>query len=162
WLKKRLKKLLPNGERPKRFFWRTEWPRQDKGGMAALVAWLEKHKDAKLVVVDTWAKFRPPMPRNANAYDFDCESAGRLTRLAAKYQVAILVICHCRKLEGEDPVDSVSGTLGLTGSADAVLVLKRERGQHDAALFVTGRDVEEEELALSFDKRTARWSIMGE
>jgi hypothetical protein len=76
--------------------------------------------------------------------------------------VAILIIAHCRKLDAEDPVDSVSGTLGLTGACDGVLVLRRERGQHNAALFITGRDVEERELALQFDPKYALWSIAGD
>ena len=32
----------------------------------------------------------------------------------------------------------------------------------DAVLHVTGRDVEEQELALQFDKNTGRWNIIGD
>src|SRR5262249_46467764 len=42
------------------------------------------------------------------------------------------------------------------------LILKRERGQMDATLFVTGRDVEhEQELALHFEAETAQWRLLG-
>ena len=42
------------------------------------------------------------------------------------------------------------------------MILKRDRGQNDATLFVTGRDVErEQQLALSFDVTTALWTLMG-
>jgi hypothetical protein len=160
-LKSRLQKLLTGGEKPERFHWRTSWLRQDKGGLAALEKWLDKHPGTRLVVIDTWVKFRPPMPRGVNAYEFDSLHAGELAQLAAKYKIAIFVLHHCRKLDGQDPLDSVSGTLGLTGSADTIMVLRRERGQHDAALFVTGRDVDEQEIALSFDKNTFQWSVLG-
>jgi len=40
--------------------------------------------------------------------------------------------------------------------------LKRERGQLDATLFVTGRDVErEQELALRFEAESAQWRLLG-
>jgi hypothetical protein len=100
--------------------------------------------------------------RGRDAYEEDYEQGTQLKALADKYDVPILPLHHCRKMESADPVDMVSGTLGLTGSADGVLVLKRERGQHDAALFVTGRDIEEQELALRWDGEYALWSLVGQ
>lgn len=55
----------------------------------------------------------------------------------------------------------MSGTTGLPGGADNVLVLRRIRTRADAVLLVTGRDIEERELALQFDKESFRWSLMG-
>ena len=55
--------------------------------------------------------------------------------------------------------DTVSGTLGLTGAADTVLILKRQAGA--VTLSVRGRDIEETEMAVQFDKGTCRWSILG-
>ena len=77
--------------------------------------------------------------------------------------MAILIVHHLRKLGAEDPLDQVSGSMGLTGGADGALVLNRERGRADAYLYVTGRDIEEEkELALSWDSTTATWKIAGD
>jgi hypothetical protein len=77
--------------------------------------------------------------------------------------VAVLIVHHLRKLGAEDPLDQVSGSMGLTGGADGALVLNRERGRADAYLYVTGRDIEEEkELALSWDSTTATWKIAGD
>jgi hypothetical protein len=50
----------------------------------------------------------------------------------------------------------------LTGAADAVLVLRRGRGQADGTLFITGRDVEEQELALKFHPGEGLWELLGE
>jgi hypothetical protein len=73
--------------------------------------------------------------------------------------VSIIVLHHQRKMEAEDPVDTVSGTLGLAGCADSVLVLNRtSRGM---TLYVRGRDIEEAEHAVSFDKVACRWTILG-
>jgi hypothetical protein len=42
------------------------------------------------------------------------------------------------------------------------LILRRERGQAEATLFVTGRDIErEQQLALSFNATTALWTVIG-
>ena len=40
--------------------------------------------------------------------------------------------------------------MGLTGEADSVMVMGKARGRGRINLFCTGRDVEEQELALEF------------
>jgi hypothetical protein len=55
---------------------------------------------------------------------------------------------------------TVSGTNGLAGAADAVLVLERPRAQADGVLHVTGRDVEEVDYALGFDPGIGAWSML--
>jgi hypothetical protein len=69
---------------------------------------------------------------------------------------------HLRKQPADDPVDAVLGSIGLTGSPDGVFVLTRERRRHDATLFMTGRDIEERELALKLDPETFAWTILGD
>jgi hypothetical protein len=163
-LKDRLQKLLGAQESrpPERLHLATEWPRQDKGGLFKLACWLDEYPQARLVVIDTWAKFKPGRGHNGDKYEEDYQHAAEVKAIADSRGVALLILHHCRKLGAVDPLEEVSGTLGLTGAADAVLVLRRERGQHDAALFVTGRDVEEQELALRWDPEYALWSVIGE
>ena len=36
----------------------TQWPRADKGGLAAIEDWIQQHEQARLVIIDTWPKFR--------------------------------------------------------------------------------------------------------
>ena len=55
----------------------------------------------------------------------------------------------------------MSGTRGLTGAADSVLVLRRDHGSQQPVLYGRGRDLEEVETALQFDKETGAWSIIG-
>ncbi|HLX41759.1 MAG TPA: winged helix-turn-helix domain-containing protein, partial [Ktedonobacteraceae bacterium] len=67
-----------------------------------------------------------------------------------------------RKMGSSDVLDEITGSIGITGAVDGTLILKRERGRQEATLFVTGRDVEQEQnLALSFDATTALWTLMG-
>jgi hypothetical protein len=54
----------------------------------------------------------------------------------------------------------VSGTNGLTGAADTILVLKRQAG--NVTLYARGRDIEEKETACQFDKSACRWTLLGD
>jgi hypothetical protein len=162
-LKGRLGKLLgrQHAEAPAALTLAREWPRQDKGGLLALAEWLDAHPDARLVVIDTWVRFRPSRVRGANEYEEDTRHAAELQALAHRYKVAVLIITHCRKMPSADPLEEVMGSQGTTGSADGILVLRRERGRHDAALFIDGRDVVQQELALTWDPPCCLWTIAG-
>jgi hypothetical protein len=97
-----------------------------------------------------------------SVYEQDYEAIGGLKRLADAHGVSVLVLHHLRKAAADDPFDAVSGTLGLSGAADGTLVLQRASGRHDAVLHVTGRDVEQQELALRWDVERCLWSIAGD
>jgi hypothetical protein len=62
-------------------------------------------------------------------------------------------------MEADDPVDTISGTLGLSGVADTLLVLGRT--SKGSTLYVRGRDIEETEHAVEFQKEACRWTILG-
>jgi hypothetical protein len=161
-LGKRLRKRL-TGEAPERLQIATEWPRMDEGGAEALERWLEAHPDARLVVVDILKRVRPRTSPNRSVYEADYEALEAMQRLAAEFEVSILVVHHLRKLGAADPLDEISGSTGLSGGADGVLVLKRDRGRADAYLHVTGREIEEEvELALRWDADLASWTLVGD
>jgi hypothetical protein len=160
-LQKRLGKMLC-GPAPEGLEIATAWPKLDEGGVEALGAWLVEHPEARLVAVDTLAKIRP-RTRGQNVYQEDYAALEELLPLAAEHEVAIVVVHHTRKMAAADPLDEISGSTGLTGGVDGVLVLKRDRGKADAVLHVDGRDIEEPaEYALKWDAETAGWTIVGD
>ncbi|WP_203231334.1 AAA family ATPase [Nocardioides caldifontis] len=159
-LQSRLGKVLSGSVAPDRLTFAVHCEPLPAGGTERISAWLETHPDARLVVVDVFARVRGSAPANMSSYDADYLAMGALKRLADRYGVAILVVHHTRKAASEDFLDAVSGTNGLAGSADAVLVLKRSRGKAAAELHVTGRDVEEAEYALDFDPRLGAWQML--
>jgi len=162
-LQKRLRKILAGHVAPDGLHIATEWSRMDEGGAEALERWLRGHPEARLVVVDIFKRVRPCTSANRSVYDADYEALESMQRLAGEHGVAILVVHHTRKLAAVDPVDEVSGSTGLSGGADAIWVLKRDRGRADAYLHVTGREVEEEaELALRWDTDLASWTLVGD
>jgi hypothetical protein len=163
-LKNRLTRMLSaaNAPAPARLYLQTAWPRFGDGGEDTLEDWLADHPAARLVVVDIFAKIRARRAGRGDLYDEDYLHGCTAKVIADRSNVALLMLFHCRKMGSEDPVDTVSGTLGMAGAADAVTVLTRERGKHDAALFITGRDIEERNIALKWDAAYGLWSIMGD
>lgn len=160
-LRKRLAKLLTESPAPKNLAIATQWPRLGDGGSEEIGQWLDAHPDARLVIVDTLAKIRP-LRKSPPGYAEDYDDIAVLKSIADKRGIAVLVIHHDRKMSGEDPVEQVSGTMGLTGAADAILMLRRARNQPEATLIITGRDVEERELALKWDPAYCLWSVLGD
>ena len=164
-LQRRLTKLLPafNGTWPSGLTFACEWPRSDHGGLADIENWIkytrEKSKHPCLIVVDTLALFRK-VASGKQAYQEDYIAVAELQKLASKYNITIIVVHHDRKSGADDVFDTVSGTLGLTGAADTIAILKREAGA--VTFHVRGRDIEEAEKALQFNKHTCRWTILGE
>jgi hypothetical protein len=161
-MQQRIQRLLPAGSQwPARFHIQHAYPKLGAGFEEQLTTWLRTYPQAKLVVIDTFAKVKARRPKGVDPYDHDVEQMDRLQKLIARYpEVGFLALGHTRKMESEDPVEQVSGTFGLTGSADTILVLSRSRGQATAKLFVTGRDLEERELAFQFNSGV--WTVLGE
>jgi len=159
-LQSRAKQLLASmSSVPNTIAFELRWPRLDQGGLTHLEEYLQAHPHVRLVVIDTWARVSPKAQhRQRSQY----EALTPLKYLADTYRVSILAIHHLRKMRGEDVLDEITGSIGLTGAVDGALILKRERGQHEASLFVTGRDIEhEQQLALRFDAQTAMWTLVG-
>jgi hypothetical protein len=140
-----------------------DWPRLGEGGLASLEDYLKAHPGVRLVVIDTWARVAPPSGENRRSqYEGDYEALSPLKHLADTYHVSILAVHHLRKTSSSDVLDEITGSIGMTGAVDGTLILKRERGQAEASLFVTGRDIErEQQLAMSFDATTALWTVIG-
>lgn len=163
-LQGRAKQLLASmSSVPKGIEFALSWPRLDQGGLASLEEYVQAHPAVRLVVIDTWAKISPQsQSRQRSQYDGDYEALTPLKTLADTYRVSILAVHHLRKMSSNDVMDEIAGSIGMTGAVDGALILKRERGQGEATLFVTGRDIEQEQqLALTFDYITALWTLVG-
>lgn len=159
-LQTRMGKLLGGRPAPAGLTLVTECPPFPQGGTEAIAQWLERNPDARMVVIDVFAKMRGQAPQGVSAYDADYVSVGYAKRLADHYGIAVVLVHHVRKAASEDFLAEVSGTNGIAGAADATLVLKRGRGQADGVLHVTGRDVNEAEYALQFQDASGAWKLL--
>ncbi len=130
----------------------TEIPRQHEGGLEWLEWWLETHKDARLVIIDTLQKFRKQHSGKGDRYGDDYDAIGAIKKVADAYSVPLLIVHHLKKAKDEeDWLNEISGTQGIAGAADTLLSLKRARSSNTGILHRTGRDVEEVDLAMTLD-----------
>lgn len=159
-LQSRMRKILAGNRPPAGLTLDTWCPPLPAGGDAYIAEWLDANPDARLVVVDVFTKVRGMASPGISAYEADYAAIGRAKRVADHYGVAVVLVHHVRKASSEDFLAEVSGTNGLAGAADAVLVLKRARAQADGLLSVTGRDIDETEYALTFDPTLGAWNLL--
>jgi hypothetical protein len=158
-LQSRLRKLRQ--QFPERLSYCIELPRLAAGGVAQIRDWIEAHPQARLVIIDTLAMVRESRRREETNYDADYAAVLDLRKLANDLKIAIVLVHHLRKADADDAFDTVSGTLGLTGAPDSILILKRD-GHGGYTLLGKGRDLIDFEKALSFDRPSCRWRITGE
>jgi hypothetical protein len=122
---------------------------------------LALHEDRQpLVILDTLGRVKPPNRPGGDPYALDY-AIGASLKEAIDYcpGAILLMVHHSRKAESADFVDAVSGTQGIAGSADFVMVLARKRHCDDAVLAVTGRDITENEYAITTNE--GLWSLDG-
>jgi len=160
-LQRRMTKLLPtfSGRWPKGLTLATKWRRVSEGGLDDIRAWHKSVSKPILVVVDVLVKVRPIGKGGRSAYELDYEALAGLHNLAVELGIAVIVVHHTRKMAAEDIMDTVSGSFGLVGAADTIIVV--ERRSQGTVLDVRGRDIEAAELAIQFNKGTCRWALLG-
>ncbi len=142
----------------------TDWPRQDDGGLSLIRLWTQRVKRPGLVIIDVWNRFCPLQRGSNSAYSRDAEDMSEVKKFTDQMELSTTVIHHTRKpglKEPDDFVNEISGTLGLAGSADGIMVLNRNRNDNQARLHITGRDVTEQELVLEFDVNSLTWKSLG-
>lgn len=162
---RRLKsRLLKKGVRhpPERLTLATEWPGLDAGCIAELEAWADAVKRPSLVIVDVLKMVRGATRANESLYDADYRALTGLANFGRSRGIAVLIVHHVRKMDSDDPLESLSGTNGLTGAADSVMVLKRDIGTGNCLLYVRGRDIEESEKAVRFEAEIGTWQLLGD
>lgn len=121
---------------------------------------LQHHDQAPVVIIDTLGKIAAPANAGESDYQRDYRVGGGLKAVAdCVAGGSVIVVHHTRKAQGEDFLDSVSGTQGLAGSADSILVLRRDRNENNGSLSVTSRDAVEGEYAVH--REGVRWVLVG-
>lgn len=110
----------------------TECPPFPAGGTEAIAQWLERNPDARMVVIDVFAKLRGRAPQGVSAYDADYVSVGYAKRLADHYGIAVVLVHHVRKAGSDDFLTEVSGTNGHRGRHARTEAGPRAGGRHPA------------------------------
>jgi hypothetical protein len=170
-LQRRLTQMLGAQLRewPTRLTYATSWPRLNEGGVDWMRDWINRSPKPRLVVVDILERVRQltTSKDKRSAYSADYEALITLHELATEAMISILVLHHQRKLGADDLIDTLSGTLGLGGAVDSVLILGKEhrkgRKDHESDnkfLWGRGRDLEEFSVSVKQNEK-GRWDVLG-
>jgi predicted ATP-dependent serine protease len=144
---------------PKRLTYATAWPRLADGGIEFIRAWVKSVPKPRIVILDVLERVRTRSNKaQTSQYSGDYDALMSLHALASEYQLSVLVLHHQRKQGAEDLMDTVSGTLGIGGAVDTMLVLGKQ--DEENFLYGRGRDLEEFTVALNFDEH-CRWQNLG-
>ena len=123
---------------------------------------LRDYPFTKLIVIDTLQHIR-----NCNgftgSYSGDYHDMDALRKIISGYNLSMVLITHNHKSCESDPVNKVYGSAGLTGAADGIFVLeKNKRTGEKARLTIANRDTEGFQFELEFNRLSCRWLFVGE
>ena len=123
---------------------------------------LDSNPGVRLVIVDTLQKIRHGDPTsNANQYACEYEELARLKEIADYRRIAIVFVHHTRKKhDSKDGNNDVLGSSAVTGTADMILILRKNRGGTDGTLSVSGRDAPDIELVMQWQH--PEWQVIEE
>lgn len=125
-----------------------------------LNGFIEQHKGARLIIIDTLQKVRE-VGGESYGYASDYEIVAKLKKFSDQNGVCLLIVHHTRKMESSDSFEMISGTNGLLGAADgAFMVQKEKRTDNKAVLEAVGRDQQDQRLHLVFDREKCIWELV--
>jgi hypothetical protein len=125
-----------------------------------LETWLAENHDTRLVLIDLYAKVKPPSKGHKDRYQEEYEFADSLQTLAQEANVPIVLLTHTNQQSEEqldDTFHGIGGTNGLLAPARAMLKLSRKRFQRTMTLRVSGKGIKEQEYTLQPDEQ---WRII--
>lgn len=160
-IQRRIDAIYPAGmSRPdlSRLEWVTKAPALDAGFIDCLEDWRASAPNPRLVIIDVLQRIKPAGKATRNSYENDYSIWSPLQEWATENGIAVVGLHHTRKGGADDPLESLSGSNGLSACADTTLVLDKDA--NGVTLYVRGRDVEELESAMTFT--SGLWSIKGD
>jgi len=134
-------------------------PPLDWRGLEALEQAMDD--SCRVVFIDTWKKVKPQAQGGGTLYDEEYETLGRIREFAVDRGIAVVLVHHTREMvDSSNVLNEISGSTGVQAPADGLLVLKKVHTEDDerkGRLYITGRDLEEDELTLVFND--GAWSV---
>ncbi len=131
----------------------------ETGLISQLEDYMKDNPSTSLIAIDTFQLVRGD--ENRISYANDYQEISKLKQFADKYNIAVLLVHHLRKMQDNDPVNMISGSTGVTGGSDNVYVLaKDKRLDNTATLSITGRDVPDMAFKLEFDRENNVWDFV--
>lgn len=123
---------------------------------------LIKENNIDIIIIDTLgSSIKNAIKKTLRSYMDEYELLNTFQRFALNNKISLILLHHTRKAKakGNNFFDEISGTRGITGSADANFILEKNKIQ--SKLTIQGRDLEDLEFGLEFDPTYLIWKSMG-
>lgn len=133
----------------------------DHGFIKQISDYVDEYPNVRLIIIDTFQKIRgsEAVSSNSNQYGREYSELSKLKELADKRGIAILIVHHLRKLQDKsDPLNNILGSTAMTGVADSILMLRKERTRTDGELLSVGRDSPQWKMKMNFENY--RWHVL--
>jgi RecA-family ATPase len=116
----------------------------------------------RLIVIDTLTRAFPGLDQNDQTQISRVMDS--IQRLSADNNVAIIFIDHTAKPKGinSDPIDDIMNSTVKVAVSDQILALYKEQGKAGARLKGRGRELEEIDYSLSWDRDFCIWQKEGD
>ena len=100
-----------------------------------------KYPELKCIIIDTIQAIREPNQKDQ--YGQVEAEFNKLRRLAHELEIAIVAVHHTKKKTDFDiePLDTILGSQAIAATVETIFVLQRVVGSQDIDLFITGKDV---------------------
>lgn len=160
-IKERMLKQLKGSQAPSNLYFNINNKNLSNGLVEELEKFLIQYADVKVIIIDTLQKVRGDS-KGTNVYANDYKELSLLKSFADKHNICIILIHHLRKgLVSNDVFERVSGTNGITGTADTTLILSKEdRTDKETKLSIVGRDVEYNDYIIRFNSNDCIWEMI--
>ena len=155
-VRERLAKLLQGATPPKQLHIPVRWMKGNGNEFKELCRWLKELPGTKLIIIDTLVQFCSWKLGNYNA---DYQEISKFKTIADAHKIAIILVHHQRKTGATDMCERVSGSNGLFGAADTLVILDGQPFQDEATLKIISRDLRNTEIALKRDEKTGSWEV---
>lgn len=130
------------------------------GLIEQLETFLVKYPDTSLIIIDTFQRIRDS-ENDKNAYRSDYDEVRKLKAVADRHKIAMVLVHHLRKMPDNDPINMISGSTGIAGAVDGIFILEKDnRMDNKAKLHITGRDIEDLQILLEFDRDNSLWNFV--
>lgn len=162
-LQDRLKKVLKGKSPPRGFRFTIKADTLETGLLSKIEDELNTFPNIKLVIIDTLQKVRGKMSKDDTLYGNEYRQMAAVKEFADKHKICLLFVHHLRKMADEaDVFNMISGSTALMGATDTILIISKKKRNDDQATFSsTGRDIEQSELVVAFDKSKYKWEVEG-
>ena len=123
--------------------------------------WIINTPEATLVIIDVYQKVKKSIGGKLNAYENDNFNLQDLQTLAAKYNIAIVLIHHTKKGSENDVFDEINGSAGIQSNMDSMIVIASKRSKGSAVvLHCIPKDAEPLEFEIAMNSKCI-WEYQG-